>query len=238
MALKTGKAAATRRAVKGAPPGAHRSGRADGIYCIYLYYLSIKRNGDKELTAHYFLYYDHIVSLEEKVVSFIDDIAKYRKRHPSCYGTTFSDIRRRRVSYFVVVIEDDRDFVLAAREPLSFEDNIVEDNSGYDGKGRHTFDDFGRFVTPITRSNRTKTLQVVFCTNNLRRKPDSEHTLRDREQENFRIRLHFVSSNRIGRLADDSNYYSDSGGTNMGPPVPPPSRFRGQGGAGGVEHAA
>jgi hypothetical protein len=206
----------------------------EAIHCIYLYYAKFDNQRRlRQLTTHYFL--SGADAIDDPPTATIDglirDIAKRPKYHPSCIGDNFMDMRRRRLSYFVVVVEDALGRDLHPTRGIQFEDHIINDTSGNNGAGAHTFDTFSHRPLPnvLVEGGASRTLQVATCINRLKSKRYPGQPLREREQELFELRLNFGNQLRNpdyirGAIWDTGgdSYDFDSGGTNMGPPVPPP----------------
>jgi hypothetical protein len=233
MTVKTaGKAAqgdARRQLLGSRRPVSIRARRAEAAHCVYLYYLKVGRttNKAKDTSAHYYFNgEDPIDDIRDCITTLASRIHENGLVDPTCHGTKTSDLICRRVSYFVIVVYDERGRKLN-EDSLVFEDKIVEDDS-QDNKGKHTFLPVEYFEVDILGS--TNKLQVVYCKNSLLSKKHVGKKLGDDEREYFRHHLSFANGARIilasaGFLkplfGDD-----DSGGTNMGPPVPPPAGRR------------
>lgn len=91
---------------------------------------------------------------------------------------------------------------------------------GFSIGGDHTFSKAGYFEFEDNGANIDRH-RVIYYTNIMASSLLLRNLL-DGEKERFTFTLPFASRNW-------TRFAPDSGGTNMGPPVPPPSRFRGRG---------
>lgn len=178
--------------------------------CIYLYYLKFGTTGTKpkSITVHYFFDPASNILIEDKIRDLALSIYKLGVRDPTCYGDSFSDMVRRRKGYFVIVVEDERNRKLSM---LTFDDRIDFDFKP-ENFGKHTFEKPKYMEVKTTSVN----LQIAYCFNRMKSKKLSRYDkdLEVGERENFGYSLQFDNEKGAG--------YSDSGGTNLGPPVPPP----------------
>jgi hypothetical protein len=183
-------------------PFKDKSGWGSTPFCIYYYYLTPDQNGGFYVEAYY---YDEGAEIpKSELRSRVEMLTqnamlKWPTRQPC--GWDFSDLRWRRLSYLVIALNDPNR-KLEGDKAIEFD--VTTPN--------HTFLDGD---TMVVEPETGVKISVAYCINHMSRNSTGD-PLEVGSQE-FRFRL-----NGLNRA------WSDDGGsgTNMGPPVPPPSRRR------------
>jgi hypothetical protein len=192
------------------------------IYCIYFYYLHFPAEADEPDRADIYEAFDIDDAIEDQaeLMSRIKRLtlnAITNGKNPPRYAESIKDLNMDRQSYYVVVA-DSPDKKFAAAGGIKFEGKNHNDKVT---DGTHTFGNELYLEYDVTLADGTKRDLTGACyVNILHGKKDNGNSerLKKGEWECFKIDLKF--QNKRLRLVDDS------GGTNMGPPVPPPSRLK------------
>lgn len=187
-------------------------------YTLYLYYLRFTRTNSRpsSITAHYYFNPDPANPITQ---AFIEQTAReiYSSgaAHPTCYGTSFDDLVRRRKSYFAVVVELDDDSEINGQVSLKLDYVFIPQVSHRDAA--HTFKRPRHFAVNVG----TKTIKGVYYENLIERATGIGHF--GLAEDHW---YHLKFTRKDLRLFDETeNNFNDSGGTNMGPPVPPPAHL-------------
>ncbi|HEY5713270.1 MAG TPA: hypothetical protein VIT38_15350 [Allosphingosinicella sp.] len=179
----------------------------EGIISAYLYYLDFG-GGSTVVSEAIYEYYDRpgaTVNRDNLVLQLATN-AHTGGDDPIPYTTNHQYFMMRRKSWLIIV---------AANAPDIDDVNSIEfvgvDSQGRHNDGRHTFlnINYSAITFGATR------LQIVTCENHMQSKANRRN-LDPREWEDFQFTLQFDGA--AARLLGP-----DSGGTNMGPPVPPPA---------------
>ena len=166
--------------------------------CIYFYYLTPDETGTDYQVEVY--YYDHGEKISQgdvlnsQLAMLVDNARNKWPPRQPC-GWDFDDLRWRRTSYFVIAVDDN----VSTLKAIEFEGNTPN----------HTFLDGG--YSSVAGAS------LAWCVNYM--KMDDKGKKLEAGTQHFRFRLTGVR----GVQRTDWSYDGGSG-TNMGPPVPPPSR--------------
>ncbi|PSJ38895.1 hypothetical protein [Allosphingosinicella deserti] len=176
--------------------------------------------GEPQFHAAYFFYY-------RKGIDNVYDIAPYEyydiyhpfdrreiaqklflnaakdERDPPRFSSSHRKMKMERKSYYIVARDDGADF---EGEPITFT-KIGGRSANY------TFKNGEKFSIELILDDRPKKINFACYENHLCK--ENGEDLEDYAYENFSVQVNFVG----GRL----RLLEDSGGTNMGGPVPPPS---------------
>jgi hypothetical protein len=179
-------------------------------HCIYFYYL--KETPDlKEKTRAFFLEYDHALNRDalEKEIPKLIEKANNGAIRP--VGWKLGDIRWRRKSWFVVVLDDDH-HKLKPGDAVSFE---FKSSTGQSPAGpNHNFR-YGKDI-PISR-----TITGFVCYNQMK---GSHGRPLDDESEVFFVKVNHGGhgdGQGGGKGAIERRFTHDDSGTNTGPPLQP-----------------
>ncbi len=179
-----------------------------GLHAVYFYYLD--RGGEWEV----YEWWDpgKPIDLESAIIHLADN-AQGSKNNPPYYTKDLSLVRMRRQSYVAFAVSA-QDWTLGLSNEIKVTGN---DDFGHPiSNGAYTF---ANTVThPSLVGKPTAPLLVVYFENAMMSVRGGQ--LADREFETFRFELPFFAQRKKRVRAPDS------GGTNMGPPVPPPFRLR------------
>jgi hypothetical protein len=183
---------------------------AKEVYAIYFYHVKITGGGALDVTAYHHCQYSPLN--RQTLVLAVTEMARNARTKdfawPPC-GKGFNAIPRRRKGYFAVVLDDPAE-KLAEDGAIAF----------YDGSGkpsRHNFSDAFNFEVDVgPPGSPGGRLSAVVCLNRMKSKK-SDGDLAKGEAEDFQLELFYGSKKRRGPPYED-------GGTNQGPPVPPPYR--------------
>lgn len=190
-----------------------RSGYNTNMSCIYFYYLKERASGKLIAQAHYYDHGDLPIPAGEfdDIVRRLTENAILDMDMPPKMAFDFDQVKWRRKSYLVVVLEDE-DSMFDEDDPVIFD----EDNSDYDPN--HSFFDGELIETRPRVRGQTRTLHGIRVVNHMKRNAKGDD-LEIGEPAKYKFRLNYHNARRA-RL-----FLPDSGGTNMGPPVPPPVRL-------------
>lgn len=187
-----------------------RADLGDGMeyHAAYLYYLRFdQEEGDPTVRAYEYFNIKKAITNPESVMRKLARNAYFDRSSPPCYARSVDGLFRRRKGYVGFAID-------SQYHDISDENAItlkLDDGDPAD----HTFLNPKYVSVPSGVPGDLTEISVVYFENEMRRRPGSEPGDLDiKESEDFRI--HFTS--KRGRVVEDS------GGTNMGPPVPPPNR--------------
>lgn len=192
---------------------------------IYFYYIGPKDAGGSRSVKHYFYVhgYDTIADpprpaaseLEERVRLLAINARSGGNNPPQC-GEAWKFIVWNHKSYLVILI-DDPDIRFAPDAGLEF----VQDNNG---TPNHSFFDAREFYVSLSYPGGPQLAPALCCINHMKRN-EAGDDLGD-YPEFFNFVLH--TNKQLGQryLLD----YPDAGGTNMGPPAPPPGFLGAEGG--------
>jgi hypothetical protein len=184
----------------------------DGIISAYLYYLEYD-GGTTVVRQAIYEFYDHPGAVIDKdnLVLQLATNAHVGGNEPIPYTMNPQYFMMRRKSYLIIVAANAAD--IDRVNPIEF---VGVDSDGNLNDGRHTFHDI-RYGTIEFGQDPADRLQIVTCENHMQSKANRTNLL-PKEWEDFTFTLQFdgIRAARFG---------PDSGGTNMGPPVPPPAFF-------------
>jgi hypothetical protein len=182
----------------------------DGIISAYLYYLEYDGGTTVRNQAIYEFYDrpDAVVDKENLILQLVTN-AHVGGDDPIPYTENPAMVMMRRKSYLIVAAANAAD--IDSSNPIQF---VCQDAAGNQNDGSHTFQDV-RFSTITFGPNGADRLQIVAC-ENLMQSMAGGGNLAAKEWEDFQFALQFD-----GVQATLLTF--DSGGTNMGPPVPPPT---------------
>lgn len=189
-------------------------------YCLYFYYIGPpeivgpEQDRVRKIT-HYFVESDEAIERED-VPEIVRTLALNARKptkdqSPAPTGYNLQSIKWERKSYISFVIDDDN---LRLKR-----DEAIEFDRENDGAENHSFFDGWDFDIYVGGKYR----QAFCCINHVKRNQaggDLGHDIREGETkipEYFHFRLNTVPPQESLRPR-----FPDSGGTNMGPPVPPP----------------
>lgn len=177
--------------------------------CVYYYHLVPQPDGDDPYVTHYYYTHSNNRIPEEDIEEVIRKLGrnarkpKHERTIPAC-GEGEKYIVWSRKSYIVVLIDDDQ---------LTLEkDNGIEVR--YPAENLSLFD--GTDVTVDLSDSRDGSLvrTAVWCINHMK------NTLGGGDMDTELQRIDFTVNTSPRQLRN--RHWPDSGGTNMGPPVPPP----------------
>lgn len=174
------------------------------IYAAYLYYFDSFTGPAR--CYEYFNIRDYIRDPDKKMEELAKN-AYNRGNNPPEYCFDERDFIMRRKSYIVFVVEDKDELPL--KYPLKFHSKT----HGNDGKHTFRYKKMKYLSIPVGSGANAKVLNIVYCPNDLTKWQGGD--LGERDFEDFQIYLPFSS-----RKAKEPG----TGGTNMGPPVPPPGK--------------
>ncbi|HLL30000.1 MAG TPA: hypothetical protein VK403_03285 [Allosphingosinicella sp.] len=168
--------------------------------CMYFYYMTTT---DDAAMRHY--YYTHggntIQDAEvEGIIQKLTANARANGSNPPQCGEGERYIVWSRKSYIAVVIDD---------SAVTFEaDHAV---SVHPETANHTF--FDGWTGKVNMPSGPSPIAAFYCINHMKLNQNGEDL--DEDVQSFAFRMHVVG-------AAQPRQFPDSGGTNMGPPVPPP----------------
>lgn len=171
------------------------------IHCIYFYYIKVITGGS-ELRVYYRF------DKRNPVTNIVNEITKLTinafedENNPPCIGNEVSDVDWRRKSYIVVMVEDYR----LNRPPFGMQSELGKEN-------RFTFGRVTSVTVPVTDNNgNSKNIMGGYLINTMKHYVYGDDLLEEDAGELFKIILN----------PPILEFYPDSGGTNMGPPIGPP----------------
>jgi hypothetical protein len=179
-------------------------------HSIYFYY--IYKDAGVYNVRHY--YFDNVVAVKRNDLKDIaTNLANNARlpvsaQDPQPKGTGINDIEWKRKSYLIVLI-DDPAYELAKHRAIEFH---YWDGDG----GNHTFFDAKDLDVDLPRQQGgpgTERVSAVACLNHMKKNKNG-NDLEEHDRQTFYFVLHPVLGPRI---------FPDDGGTNLGPPVPPPA---------------
>lgn len=190
------------------------TGYSTDVSAIYFYYLKERGGGKFVAQAYYYDHGDTPIRAEQfdGIVKRLTENAILDTDMPPKMAYDFDGAKWRRKSWLVVVLEDE-DSAFDRYDPIVFDEN----NSDYDVN--YSFGDGELIVTRPEIKGETLQLNGLRAINHMKRNEKGDPLL-DGEKAKYKFRLNFSNSRRAHLLN-----YQDSGGTNMGPPVPPPNRL-------------
>ena len=182
---------------------------------IYFYYIGEKVGTNPRPVRHYFYIHgrDRILDTPvnpqlEEIVRSLARNARSNGNNPPQFGADWNYMVWNHKSYLVVLIDD---------PSVQFETgNGIEFNPSNNGTPNHSFFDARNFGVPLIYQGQTRLAPAVCCINHMKRNEDGDD-LGD-YPEFFHFVLHTSPQLEELRRLD----VEDSGGTNMGPPAPPP----------------
>lgn len=172
------------------------------IHCIYFYYIKVTPAGPETRVYYRFDKTIPVTNIANEITTLTIN-AYNDMNNPPCLGSEMSDLDWRRKSYIVVMVEGHT----LGNPPFRMqEDNHPNPNT------------FGR-VTParveVTDGNGDPlTLTGGYVKNTMKHYARADDLEKNDPGESFRVILNPPIPSIVR--------YPDSGGTNMGPPVPPP----------------
>lgn len=173
------------------------------IFSAYLYYFEPSAGSGTQF-YEYFDIDEHIrdpmATIERLARNAFDN-----GKAPPPYCDGGQDFIMRRKSYLIFVVADDKH--------IPVKDEIRFHSISHGNDGGHTFRPAGNFAVQAGVGPAAKVLNVIYCVNDMARWQGGD--LEYREFEDFSIELPFEGFAAKG---------PGTGGTNMGPPVPPPVR--------------
>jgi hypothetical protein len=195
-----------------APKIAARDLETDGIISAYLYYLDF--NGGTEVAGEtIYEFYDHpdaVIDKDRLALQLIANAHTGGNSPPPC-SFNHLEVMLRRKSYLIIVAANAP--AINQNNPITFS---VKNVDGDTNNGNHTFERviyYPLSLGPTQADN----LQIITCENKMQ-SMENGGNLGRKEWEDFEFTLQFEG------VAPLQLEY-DSGGTNMGPPVPPPVRL-------------
>ena len=123
---------------------------------------------------------------------------------PCPYTTDYRKYFMRRKCYLAMALESDRAYPVQG-ETISFADTLGP-------AGGHTFTNLGGFVLEDDNALGHRFISILYARNDLQKR-GGPGDLGDGDREHYTMTLPFLP--RVG-------FVPGTGGTNMGPPVPPP----------------
>jgi hypothetical protein len=171
-------------------------------YCMYLYYVGSPLGPGGPSVRHYYRASDEAID-DSSLKKFITDLANDALLPSTSYiGSDWKYIYWNRVSYITILI-DRPNLLLTKGNGLTF----VHTHGGHKN---HTFFDAKDFNDIDVGGNQ----RTAVCFINHLKQDDTGVWPLANEHQYFRFEINFGSK----------FLYPDSGGTNMGPPVPPPAQ--------------
>ena len=191
----------------------------EDIFTIYLYHLKFKGENPKPdtITAHYY-FNPAGGDVMTYIPTLVKQVYEQAERHTTCFGTRMEDIVWRRKSYLAVTVEVDDDREIEDNLKLDFEHKKI---IGY-GDAKHTIGDSQPIKVTVPTAGGTKTIRGAYAPN-LVTKDGGPLSWLMSDSEKFKYKLKFKHKKRLLVGVGVANEFEDSGGTNMGPPVPPPN---------------
>ena len=176
-------------------------------WCIYFYYIGKRTNGTKFVRHYYYTNENEELDPEDlpdriKTLALNARLEDERDQKPPPTGSDLHFVVWTRKSYLVFMIDI---------EGLNFDPNDPVSITSVSGNPNRSFYD-GKMVTITLPTHATGTAapSVFRCINHMKKGNGADQDGKER----FKITL-----NTIPQLSIVSH---DDGGTNMGPPVPPP----------------
>lgn len=177
--------------------------------CIYFYYLAKDKNNKLICRSYYF--FDRSVNLStvEKLrqqIIVLSANARIDGDYPPCHGDRFSDLAMRKRDSFYVVVVDDEEYKFSQDDPLrlkTVEKYPVDASYTFSKSYELDLDMSGYETGPDS-------ITAAYRKNYLKNRLGN--VLNENESESFNLYLN----------PGIPTIVPDSGGTNMGPPVPPP----------------
>jgi hypothetical protein len=181
---------------------------------IYYYHISFDNNGVRTVRNYYYsagkdkIHYDEV----PQIVRFLALNARNDDYVPPSHGSDMGDVWRRK-SYLVVLL-DHPTMKLNAGGALV----VKTDGAGFPN---HTFFDAQDLDIDVSPSGNGRTLRSAICCKNHMKRNDAGDDLKKPsngtvDSQEFEFRLYYSGRSRL--VFD----FYDSGGTNNGPPAPPP----------------
>jgi hypothetical protein len=210
--------AATFRASSDDPyESVHTQSNYDDLpHCMYFYYITMDPNGIVKVRCYYEMYSTYVkhedVEYEVKKLALNARKPRIDQFPPPC-GDSCNFMVWTRVSYLAFVI-DIQDYKLPV--PTQYPKMLHIDRNH--GMKNHTiYDAVEKMIDlPPTQSGKTGQRPAVWCINHMKADETGQAKI-PRELQRFYIRIHTDPE-----LTLSYDTFPDSGGTNMGPPVPPP----------------
>lgn len=181
-------------------------------YCIYFYYIGPARDGtDDHYVRHYYKEREFEPIRYEEIEEIIRDLALNARRpegeqNPQPNGSNLDNLKWYRKSYLAFIID-------RTDEYLSLDNPLIVDQK-YTGKKNYSFFDGWAKEVDLSPGRNGSQMRTATCFINHMKTNWQGSDLGDAED-------YIPSKLNILRQRGDK-YYPDSGGTNMGPPMPPP----------------
>lgn len=177
--------------------------------CMYFYYIGLDSQGRKVVKHYYYADGDKEIEPEdvERIVTSLAEnaiIADEDQQTPPPNGYNWKGMVWTRKSYLAFLLDVPGD---------DFSGNVFEVSSATTGENHSFFDGVVFSVTLPSHGNGRTDPPVVCCINHMKKGPGGSDL--GRQAERYELKLHRTSHSLGDREPDD-------GGTNMGPPVPPP----------------
>jgi hypothetical protein len=147
---------------------------------------------------------------------------------PPIHGTAFQDIYWRRKSYLVILIDYKNGAKKWGLEKLNALTFIPDTTLGYEEN--HSFFDGRDYEVDLSdRKDGSEMRAAICCINHLTKNDQGDDLSYENNKlgtQGFKLHINFdppfVETSKAHGRSDVVIMYPDSGGTNMGPPVPPP----------------
>lgn len=182
---------------------------AGGFHTIYLYYI---REGHNPRIYEYYNFKNSVLVAEQRIDELVMN-ALLDEDDPPVYTDEHEYMIMHRKSYLAFVFESKQPVTVT--DPVIFRDVDDPNNNGW-----HTFEYINKKATMVEKGGEKLYFYAIWYKNHLKRKPGGGDWGKDKVQkkwvgEQYNITLPFKAGER---LLDPG-----TGGTNMGPPVPPPA---------------
>jgi hypothetical protein len=180
--------------------------------CIYFYYVTLTALKRPVVCVYY---YDHkrpfgAGELVESIKALARNARLNEDVPPKC-GTTFECINWQRKSYFVMMLDHDDIFLMP--------DNAIMFDVAGGHTPNHTFFDGDDINIEVQNISGDMDLVPALCCINYMSRNEAGNDLGPEERQHFIYKIYTKSRTRPDFIGQD---VIDPGGTNLGPPVPPP----------------
>jgi hypothetical protein len=181
---------------------------------VYYYHLTpVEDERLFEVKAYYYERESRIGSIKNVIRQLALNARACDAVPPQC-GKAFDTFKWRRKSYIAILIDSttvqfDKDDAVTFYQ----KDGSFENHTFFDG------DDFDDINLATAEDREDRIVTAVYFINHMKRAPDGiDLYVNENQLFHFKINYHLV-----GQAAEaEPDRFPDSGGTNMGPPVPPP----------------
>lgn len=182
---------------------------------IYYYHIGFARDGTRSVRNYYYSAGDDKIHYDEvpDIVRFLALNARKNDYVPPSHGSNMGDVWRRK-SYLVVLLDH-------PTMKLNEGGALVVKTNRAGGFPNHTFFDAQDLDIDVSPSGNGRTLRSAICCKNHMKRNDAGDDLKKPsggtvDSQKFYFTLYYSGPSRL--VFD----FYDSGGTNNGPPAPPP----------------